>query len=150
MTLTCKEVQHLLGINDNPSGLKDAFKRIGLMRRYAQFLKKEIERYFKEQRNDTVIVQVTDSFDLKIPSKATETCDTVIGAIILVVIGGMIFGACQNQSSTSSDSSFLECYENASKAYLNSTRKSEGNHPVSSSDINRHYNDLNKISANCQ
>jgi len=33
MTIPCKEIQRLLGIDDNSSGLKDAFKRIGLMKR---------------------------------------------------------------------------------------------------------------------
>lgn len=150
MTIPCKEIQRLLGIDDNPSGFKDALKRIGLMRRYTQLLKKEIERYLKEQCNDIVIVQVTDGFDIKIPSKATEVRDTILGGIGLVVIGGMIFGGCQHQSSNSSASSYRECYENASKAYVDSTLENEGNHPVSSSDINRYYNDLNNIRDACQ
>ncbi len=117
-------------------------------------MRKQIERYFKEQRNDTVIVQVTDRFDIKIPSNVTSTRDTILSAIMLVVIGGMIFSACHHQSSiippSSSASSSQKCYENASKAYANSTLENEGNHSVSNSDINRYYKDLKTIRDACQ
>ena len=157
MTIPCNEIQRLLGIDGNPSGIKDALKRIGLVRRYAHFLKKQIERYFKEQWDDVLFVQVTDVLDIKIPSveikspsKDTKKQNSILGTIVLVIIGGMMFGACQNQSSTSSASSSQGCYDSASKAYVDSTLENEGNHPVSRSDINRYYNDLKEIHGACQ
>ena len=146
----CKEIQRLLGINGNPSGVKDAFKRIGLMRRYAHFFKKEIERYFKEQCNDSIFIQVTDSFDIKNPSKDNENKNTILGAVVLVFIGLTMFSACQNQSSTSSASNSQGCYDSASKSYVDSTLENEGNHPVSSSDINCYYDGLKEIGDACQ
>jgi len=84
------------------------------------------------------------------PSKANEPRSTILGAVILVVIGGMMFGSCQPQSRDSPASSSQECYENASRDYVDSTLENEGNHPVSESDINRYYNGLKQIHEACQ
>lgn len=102
MVITASEIKKWIGTPNGPAkNLGEAWQMVKLEQKLMKFLKSEIQRYFKEQRNDVVLLEETPSGGFKIPSKSSDAVSVVLGLVVLVAMfGGCVAtGTSQNQAS---------------------------------------------------
>lgn len=97
MLLSASEIKKILGLtNKQTSSFGEAWQMVKLEQQLTKFLKLEIQRYFKEQRNDVVMLEETMGGGLKIPSQMSEVVYGIIGLVVLI---GMFGGCVANMTS---------------------------------------------------
>lgn len=113
------DIRRLLGTSSQSAqSTSEARQRFKIEQESRKFLKLEIQRYFKEQRKDTVIVEETMGGGFKIPSKSSEVVWGMAGLVAIVAMfGGCIAEmsspkqASKSQSSTQAEQATNDTYE---------------------------------------
>jgi hypothetical protein len=86
------KVMKLLGIsNISPKNFSEVRNMVEIEQRFKYFFQLEIQRYFKEQRNDIVRLETTMGGGLKIPPKPSKAVWGFLGFLVFFLIIGNSF-----------------------------------------------------------
>lgn len=96
------KINNLLSVLDTPpKNFSEVLHQVEIEQTLKNFFKAEIQRYFKEQKNDTVVLETTMGGGLRISSKANELVLSFIGLLFLVAIFGNFFMGTTSPNQTS-------------------------------------------------
>ena len=105
MLVPTRKIMANLGLGD-VSSFQEASRRVNLETGLKKFLSQEITRYFKEYRQDDVLVDSKTVGGISIPTKSSETIAMVFGLGFIFIVLAAIFGSCMSDGD--SDDSQLE------------------------------------------
>lgn len=130
IVISNNRISNILSVLDTPpKNFSEVLHRAEIEQTLKNFLKSEIQRYFKEQKNDIVVIEATMGGGLRISPKTNELVWVFIGLLVLFpMFGNFLTGTTspnQVSGSQSNSQAKQDTYECAEKTGMGETVSGE-------------------------